>query len=87
MGRVQTELKGAAVSHGVQPRFSQLRMSISSSPTSDSAVPTNRRARDLGPALPFVMPLATADRVALALIMLGEAGFGTWLIGEPALTD
>jgi len=33
------------------------------------------------------MPLVTADRVALALIMLGKAGFGTWLIGEPALTD
>jgi hypothetical protein len=28
----------------------------------------------------FVMPLGTADRVALALIMLGAAGFGIWLI-------
>jgi hypothetical protein len=30
----------------------------------------------------FVMPLGTADRAALALIMLGEAGLGIWLIGR-----
>jgi hypothetical protein len=29
-----------------------------------------------------VVPLGTADRVALALIMLSEAGFGIWLIGR-----
>lgn len=30
----------------------------------------------------FVMPLSTADRVALVLIMLGEVGFGIWMIGR-----
>jgi len=29
-----------------------------------------------------VVPLGTADRAALALIMLSEAGFGIWLIGR-----